>query len=106
MRDDLRVRGLVATTSPYGYLNPNLGPASQSLLASQLTISGSNAIVDWVFVELRFPATNPATIARSRSALLLRNGDIVGVDGISALEFLLPDPASFYVAIRHRNHLE
>ena len=98
MRDDLRANGwlaLNATTSPY----------SDELVAdtSVFNTIGADAIVDWVFVELRDKADN-TQILDSQSAFLQRDGDVVNVDGISPLSF---DQANdgFYVAIKHRNHL-
>ncbi len=95
MRDDLRVAGMIPTTSPY----------ADALVcnASVFTATGANAIVDWVLVELRDETTN-TTVLYSQSALLQRDGDVVGVDGTSTLTF---DSANrnFYIAIKHRNHL-
>ena len=72
--------------------------------ASVLTTTGVNAIVDWVFIELR-SKTSPSTVLSTRSALLQRDGDIVDLDGLSPLTFsdLIAD--DFYIAVRHRNHL-
>ena len=66
--------------------------------------SGRNAIVDWVFVELRSSAS-PTTVVDSRSALVQRDGDIVDVDGVSPVTFNSVVSGSFYVAVKHRNHL-
>ncbi len=71
---------------------------------SVFTIVGTNAIVDWVFVELRSKINNKSIVA-TRSGLIQRDGDIVDIDGISPLRFpdvLLDD---YYIVIRHRNHL-
>ena len=95
MRDDLRVADYVPTTSPYG--------DGLTVQNSVLTTTGANAIVDWIFVELRDAITN-TTIVGSQSALLQRDGDIVGVDGVSDLEFDLT-AGDYYVAIKHKNHL-
>jgi uncharacterized protein YjdB len=67
-------------------------------------INGQNAIVDWVFVELRSKLDNKIVVA-TRSGLLQRDGDIVDIDGTSPLQF--PDIAidQYFVSIRHRNHL-
>ena len=56
-----------------------------------------------VVVELR-SANIPTQIVSSRCALLQSDGDVVDVDGTSALSFDLPD-ASYRIAIKHRNHL-
>lgn len=67
-------------------------------------VTGQNAIVDWVFVELR-SKNDAAQIVASRSGLLQRDGDVVDTDGISPLAFPQVAPDSFYIVIRHRNHL-
>jgi len=95
MRDDLRVAGLIPTTSPY----------TDALIvnASVFTVTGNDAIVDWIFVELR-DAINNTIIIDSQSALLQRDGDIVGIDGVSALSFN-QTAGNYNVVIKHRNHL-
>ena len=105
MTDALRSASYVPTTQPYtglGYAYVN-GGGSETTTAGVLAVTGSNAVVDWVIVELRNAAA-PATIVTSRAALLQRDGDIVGTDGTSALIMNAP-PGSYYVAVRHRNHL-
>ena len=92
MRDD--IRSMISTTSPYDATICN---------ASVFTVTGNDAIVDWVLVELRDANTNTAVVA-SQSALLQRDGDVVSVDGTSTLTFNQPS-ANYYVAIKHRNHL-
>ncbi|HMR88804.1 MAG TPA: hypothetical protein PKD51_11660 [Saprospiraceae bacterium] len=69
-----------------------------------LGLAGANAIVDWVFVEIRSSADVKNVIA-TRSGLLQRDGDIVDVDGVSDLNFPDLTVDEFYVAVRHRNHL-
>jgi len=95
MNDNLRVSGLVPTTSPYtDVLTCN---------ASVFNTTGNNAIIDWVYVELRDENDN-TIIIDSQSALLQRDGDIVGIDGISALSFD-QQLGNYFVSIAHRNHL-
>jgi len=67
-------------------------------------VSGENAIVDWIFVELRSKDNYHIAIA-SRSGLLQRDGDIVDVDGVSPLQFQGVLADSFYVVVDHRLHL-
>ncbi|WP_299889086.1 fibronectin type III domain-containing protein [uncultured Lacinutrix sp.] len=95
MRDGLRVANLIPTTSPY----------TDALIcnANVFTVTGNDAIVDWVWVELRDATTNTAVIA-SQSALLQRDGNIVGIDGVSSLVFNVI-AGNYFVAIKHRNHL-
>jgi hypothetical protein len=102
MRDDLRAKGYIPLTSPYAYLTPITATAAMN--PSVTAVTGNDAIVDWIFVELR-SATNGTTIIDSRAALLQRDGDIVDVDGISPVIFSQALPGSYYVAVRHRNHL-
>jgi hypothetical protein len=66
--------------------------------------SGDDAIVDWVLVELR-PASDMTAITATRAGLLQRDGDIVDLDGESALEFESIPSDKYYLAIKHRNHL-
>lgn len=93
MNDDLRT-GL-STTSPYA--------DGLTCNASVFTVTGSDAIVDWVLVELR-DAADRTIVIESRSALLQRDGDVVDMDGTSAVLFTSP-AASYYVLVNHRNHL-
>ena len=105
MSDSLRVHGLVPLTEPYssfGYVYTGMVPGG-AMNPSLLTITGTNAIVDWVVLELRSSANSAQTLF-SRPALLQRDGDVVDLDGDGYVNF--PTAAgSFYVALRHRNHL-
>ncbi|MEM9678733.1 MAG: BspA family leucine-rich repeat surface protein, partial [Bacteroidota bacterium] len=94
MRDDLRVAGLIPTTSPYG--------DGATVDASVFNTTGQDAIVDWVFVELRDKNDNTQIVASS-SALLQRDSDVLGTD-LFALTFNLPAD-NYYVVVKHRNHL-
>ncbi len=106
MRDDLRTANLIPLTEPYTELSDfsHVGEGGgETIEASVLSVEGSDAIVDWVFVELRDPI-NPSQVLATRSALLQRDGDVVDVDGISPVE-VVGLAGDYYVAIRHRNHL-
>jgi uncharacterized repeat protein (TIGR01451 family) len=107
MLDGLRSQGLIPLVQPYGkgsYTDiPHIG-AEEATTTSVLSVTGNNAIVDWVSVELR-DKNNPSTILYSRSGLVQRDGDIVDVDGVSCLSFVGAVPESYYVTVRHRNHL-
>ena len=105
MRDSLRVKGLIPLAQPYtalGYVHAG-GGGGEATTASVLNTVGNNAIVDWVVVELR-DATTPSLVIATRSALLQRDGDVVGTDGVSPVQFTQP-VKDYRVAIRHRNHL-
>ena len=104
MHDSLRVKGFIPLQEPYtgmGYAHVNGG--GETITPSVLAISGNNAIVDWVVVELR-DAVDPTIVRGTRSALLQRDGDIVGTDGSSPVQFDLA-VKDYHVALKHRNHL-
>ena len=66
-------------------------------------------IVDWVLVELRDTtlaglATPESMIAR-QAAFMLKDGSIVGMDGISNLRFDVAINYQLFTVIHHRNHL-
>ena len=102
MSDVLRNRGLIPTTSPYADATTT---ASTVFNLGGTTTTGlvQNDIVDWVWVELRDKNNNSVIIA-SKSALLQRDGDVVSIDGNSALSFS-STADNYYIMIRHRNHL-
>ena len=95
MNDDLRSNGYIPTTSPYS--------DNATCDASVFNITGNDAIVDWVWVELRDKTDNTAVIL-SQSALLQRDGDVVDTDGISSITpNILAD--EYFVVVNHKNHL-
>ncbi len=95
MRDDLRVGNYIPLNTPYS--------DGATINSSVLSATGADAIVDWVWAELRDATANTA-IVEGKSALLQRDGDIVAIDGTSPVMFgqLSGD---YYIAIKHRNHL-
>lgn len=103
MDDHLRTEGFVPLTEPYTDLGYNfVGGGDETISTAVLSTSGNNAIVDWVVLELRDP-NNSTNIIASRSALLQRDGDVVEVDGISAVAIPV-NAGDFFVSVRHRNH--
>jgi len=124
MRDDLRVSpftgsNYIPRTDPYQktikFVNlsvkhkhvgvgsfPEYSNIADS--AAVFGVTGENAIVDWVFVEIRSASNNKQVIA-TRAGLLQRDGHVVDVDGVSDLLFPDLSDTEFYVAVFHRNHL-
>lgn len=98
MGDDLRSLNLIPTTEPYGT------GQGETIAAGVLDITGNDAIVDWILLELR-AANDPTTIVATQAALLQRDGDVVGVDGISPPKFIGLAAADYFVVAKHRNHL-
>lgn len=104
MSDALRVQGLLPLDEPYSVLGLQPDQESQAgIVPAVLQVSGPDAIVDWVSVELRDPLA-PLVVRSRRWALLQRDGDVVGLDGVRPLGFPFPT-GEYYIAIRHRNHL-
>ena len=104
MNDALRTESLIPLNQPYNSLSDFTYAGTESTSASVLTVSGNNAIVDWVLLELR-SSSSPSTIIARRAALIQRDGDIVDTDGTSAVTFSGLTPGNYYLAVRHRNHL-
>ncbi|RME99527.1 MAG: hypothetical protein D6772_07580 [Bacteroidetes bacterium] len=110
MNDDLRSNAILPNTEPYGssgYTHINGGGnEAVSDATAVFAVTGNDAIVDWVVLEVR-DATDPVQILASQSVLLQRDGDLVGMDGTSLPQFTLDQlvAGSYYLAVRHRNHL-
>lgn len=108
MNDNLRAAGLIPTTEPYTaspYSKLVAGfPAGETVVPSVLATTGNNAIVDWVYIELRSSA-NSLTVTHTIRALIQRDGDVVDPwDGTSPV--LLPSlTGSYFVTLKHRTHL-
>lgn len=104
MNDALRIGALVPLTEPYtalGYDHVNGG--GETIAPSILAVQGSNAVVDWVLLELH-NGTGLQQVVATRSALVQRDGDVVDIDGISPVAFGLT-AGNYAVAVLHRNHL-
>jgi hypothetical protein len=103
MNDDLRAGSLIPFSEPYsawGYAytgNPVITPIATGLL----NVTGPDAIVDWMIVELR---SNLGTVVCSKPVLLQRDGDLIDADGDPYVSFPIA-PGNYHIALRHRNHL-
>ncbi len=95
--------GMMNTHLNIAYLLPGFVDG-YTMQASAIAQSGTEAIVDWVSLELRCADDNTSIIAE-RPALLQADGDVVDMDGSSPVEFTDVYVSSAYVVIRHRNHL-
>ncbi|MEM6721074.1 MAG: DUF5060 domain-containing protein [Bacteroidota bacterium] len=95
MRDDLRISNYIPLNTPY--------TDNVAIDNNVLTVTGADAIVDWIWVELRNVSTNTIVID-GKSALLQRDGDVVDLDGNSPVVFNKLS-GNYYVVIKHRNHL-
>ncbi len=96
--------------------NPNITPYGSCCLCTYW-ISGTESvaaipsadIVDWILVEVRDAATpaaaTSATVVETVAGFLLKDGSIVGLDGVSPLPFNVIITNNAYFVIIHRNHL-
>jgi hypothetical protein len=134
MSDELRTKLVLPTTEPYSKLthihhigvpvNPNSEPGTGTngnsgaggvnntgsteykewFTPGLLYVTGNDAPIDWVLVELR-PASYPDSVVATRAAILQADGDIRDVDGFDYLQFSEVNAGDYYVSVRHRNHL-
>lgn len=105
MSDGLRAQGWIPVLEPssgLGFVHKGDG-GGETTTAGVLAVQGNDAIVDWVFVELR-SATSPQVVLSTCAALVQRDGDLVDVNGILPIK-LSAVPGQYMVAIKHRNHL-
>lgn len=105
MSDNLRSAGLLPLTEPYTALGyTHVGGGGEATTSTVLNVSGNDGIMDWVFLELR-DKNDSSVVIRTQSALLQRDGDIVGMDGVSGLRFAGLPQDEYYLTLKHRNHL-
>jgi len=106
MKDKLRSTGVLPSTDPYAAMSDFTqvnDATSYAMDAGVMDVTGTTAIVDWIWVELRSKSDNTVVIT-SRPALLRADGQIVDMDGTSDIT-LNAVPDDYFVVIRHRNHL-
>ncbi len=111
MDDNLRRKGYLPLEEPYSKIGSeqNLlkfkqnGRGGEKVATSVFDDRGEKSIVDWIFLELR-NKNKPSKIEVTQVALLQKNGAVVALNGYDPVQFSsMPD--SFYLAIKHRNHL-
>jgi len=83
--------GSIPNTSPYSEDPRTLAPIP-------------SGVVDWILVELRTDSTSSSTVA-SKSALVYKDGRIVNDDASAGVIELSAPSASYYIVIKHRNHI-
>lgn len=96
MRDDLRQKGYLPSICPYD--------ASIMADTTVFEVEGYNALVDWVQVELR-DGEDSCLVVATQYGFIQRDGDVVGIDGVSALLFEGQLEGYYHVVLRHSNHL-
>ncbi len=106
MRDNLRQNGLLPVEEPYaalGYTHVLRG-GGETIDPAILALTGNNAIVDWIVMELR-DASDFSQIVATKSVLIQADGDVVDIDGVSPVAIEGVPVGNYYVALLHRNHI-
>ena len=97
MTTSLNTAGYIPMSHPYAVAPWNYGGTE--------SVTGIPAgVVDWVLVQLRTGTDSASTVA-TRAAFIKSDGTIVDVDGTSTVVFSGVASGSYYVVVRHRNHL-
>jgi 2',3'-cyclic-nucleotide 2'-phosphodiesterase (5'-nucleotidase family) len=108
MYDSLRNKQLISFIEPYSMSPFNrpqiLFAGGETVSPSLLNMTGPDAIVDWVYIEVRSGA-NANQIVATKRALIQRDGDVVDTNG--STNIFLPGFASgqYFISLKHRNHL-
>jgi C1A family cysteine protease len=89
---------VIPTNQPY-----NTGPWNYQ--GTEQVGSIPAGVVDWVLVELRTGTPPTMTTVASRAAFVKSNGSVVDLDGTSQVSFDGVATGSYYIVVRHRNHL-
>jgi hypothetical protein len=111
MDDYMRTIQNFPTSDPYAAspLNTNFthvnNPTAATITPAIIATTGNNAIIDWVFLELRTGTSGSTSVVYTKAALLQKDGDIVATDGISPVIFPTAPSGNYFVTVRHRNNL-
>ena len=114
MSDALRIANLIPLTEPYSTATGSSlitalirgsggGETSVNTIVGSLAPANDNAIVDWVLVQLHRTSDN--AVITQRAVLLQKDGDIVDTDGVSPVNLAGNASGSYFVSIKHRNHV-
>ncbi|MFK7980837.1 MAG: hypothetical protein AB8G86_12705 [Saprospiraceae bacterium] len=107
MRDDLRRKKLIPLEDPY-FKSPlftaHQSKDRQTITDELLEITGPNAIVDWVYLDLR-KGNNIDEVVAGMVGLLQRDGDIISPTGDSIIIFENIGFGDYFIGVHHRNHL-
>ncbi|MBL7983283.1 MAG: hypothetical protein JNL52_15885 [Flavobacteriales bacterium] len=104
MNDNLRTLGLIPSIEPFtalGFVHAG-GGGGETLSPGLLAVTGDEAVVDWVLVELR-NANQPSQVMATKSCIVTRAGQVYSTTG-SLPRFSVLN-GNYFVSVRHRNHL-
>ncbi|MCF8405552.1 MAG: C10 family peptidase [Bacteroidales bacterium] len=104
MSTALNVSNLIPFNQPF-----NVAPWNYSGTESVTSIPNAN-ITDWILVEFRdaldAASADLSTRMERQAAFLLKNGSIVGIDGMSYIQMNTSVSDNLFVVLSHRNHLD
>ncbi len=107
MSDKLRSNGYLPLTEPYSdlsFFNHKGKGGGETATSSLYNVTGENAVVDWLFLEIRDSA-DASNVLATTSVLVKRNGEVMNATGEDVVYFPNLREGSYNVAFRHRNHL-
>lgn len=96
----LASQGRLPYRQPYGSIAGSDKTYEGAEFTTPTVLSGLGNVIDWIVVELRLTTT--MRVYR-KAALLCSDGSVVNPDG-TPLTMAVPD-GSYYVVVRHRNHV-
>jgi hypothetical protein len=97
MFTDLLAQGVLPRSQPY-----SVAPWNYAGVESVAVVPAG--VVDWILLELR-PAADSTSALTRRAAFLMQSGTVVDLDGGSPVAFSGLTSGSFWIVVRHRNHL-
>ncbi len=101
MSTALKSNNLIPTNQPFN-ANPWNYTGNESVSSTAAIPSN---VVDWVLVEAR-AASDINQVLETKAAFLTSNGNLINTNGTAGVTFsTLTNGASYYIVIRHRNHL-
>lgn len=100
MQTSLMQFSLVPNSQPYKSAPWNF--SGNEIL--RLSADQAASVVDWVLVELRNPSNSSQVVSR-RAAVLRNDGTLLDTDGSIGVRFNNVKAGTYYIAVKHRNHL-
>jgi len=111
MSNELNSMGMLPLNHPFNPALPYCGNQNPEWLYNgpETVVSLSSNVIDWVLIELRDASdagsATKASAFTQQAALLLDNGNVVGLDGMNLPVFSNTASQQIFAVVYHRNHL-